>query len=82
MMIASLLSLSLLLCTQVQGATIAELVTARSATLSKAAAAVSQNPLWAQSGSYTLFVPTDAAIQAANLTAGSIGKVFVNKAIK
>jgi uncharacterized surface protein with fasciclin (FAS1) repeats len=78
MMIASLLSLSLLLCTQVQGATIAELVTARS----KAAAAVSQNPLWAQSGSYTLFVPTDAAIQAANLTAGSIGKVFVNKAIK
>ncbi|KAJ3043959.1 hypothetical protein HDV00_003486 [Rhizophlyctis rosea] len=60
-------------------ATIAELVTQNANIASKAAAAVSSHPEWAQAGRNTLFIPTDAALTAANLPAGDIGALFTSK---
>lgn len=77
----SLTLLSSYLLLSAQGATIAELITARSATLGKAAAAVSQNPEWAQHGTWTLFIASDAAIASSKIPQGSLGKVFVNQSI-
>ena len=64
-------------------ATIAELITQQSSTLSRAAAAIPNNPAWSRSsGNYTLFLPTDAAISAAgNLGTNPLGKVFVQESI-
>ena len=81
MFILSVPLLSSYLLLSAQGATIAELITARSATLGKAAAAVSQNPEWAQPGTWTLFIASDAAIASSKIPQGSLGKVLVNQAI-
>ena len=72
---------SFLLLTGAQAATIAELIQSRSSTLGRAAAAIPQNPQWSQPGPFTLFVPTDAALAAAKLSEGNLGKVLINGAL-
>lgn len=59
-------------------ATIAELIASRKSTLGLANAAIAANPEWSQQGSYALFIPTDAAINQANLPAGSLGSILVS----
>ncbi len=81
MFILSIPLLSSYLLLSAQAATIAELITARSATLGRAAAAVSQNPQWAQPGPWSLFIASDAAIAASKIAQGSLGQILVNKAI-
>jgi hypothetical protein len=72
---------SFLLISGAQAATIAELIQSRSSTLGRAAAAIPQNPQWGQPGPYTLFVPTDAALAAAKLPEGNLGKVLISGAL-
>lgn len=67
----------------VQGATITELVQQRASTLGRTVEALRANPSWMSdpAGQYTLFVANDAALAAANVPQGSLGKVLINQAL-
>jgi uncharacterized surface protein with fasciclin (FAS1) repeats len=76
----SFLLLLPLILRKVDAQTVADLIRTRPG-LSRAWAAQANHPEWSGPGPVTVFLPTDAALAAATLPAGSLGSLTVNQAI-